>query len=169
MRSIMSQQDAPRNDEALVGLAERDAASDDFEALYRLHEETMRTYVVQTYGSWEEEDQRRRFLDAFTRRRPRVLVDPSERGPVVASFSVESRDRERFLSSIEVARSHRGRKIGTAIVERFVREARTAGVRATLQVLKANPRARKLYERLGFVITGETATHVAMQVDFRLR
>jgi ribosomal protein S18 acetylase RimI-like enzyme len=112
----------------------------------------------------QDEDQRRRFSDAFTRRRPRVLVDPSERGRIVACFSVEHREGERFLSSIEVAATHRGRGIGTSVVERFVREAGAAGLTATLQVLKANPRARRLYERLGFVLTGETAAHVAMQV-----
>ena len=35
----------------------------------------------------------------------------------------------------------------------------------TLQVLRANPRARALYERLGFVATGETAEHVLLRWD----
>jgi hypothetical protein len=42
-------------------------------------------------------------------------------------------------------------------------EAHPAGVAATLQVMKSNSRARRLHERLGFVVTGQTATHDAMR------
>jgi ribosomal protein S18 acetylase RimI-like enzyme len=122
----------------------------------------MRVYVGQTYG-WEDADQRQRFREAFASRRFRVLVDDA--GGIVASFFVEVRSKEHFLSSIEVAAGHRSCGIGSALVHRFVRAAHDAGVKATLQVLKTNPRARELYARLGFVVTGETATHVAMQIE----
>lgn len=37
------------------------------------------------------------------------------------------------------------------------------GLSVRLRVLKANPRAAALYERLGFAVTGETDTHVLME------
>jgi ribosomal protein S18 acetylase RimI-like enzyme len=63
------------------------------------------------------------------------------------------------LVVVEVLPEWQGQGIGTRVVSRVVQEA--GGVPVSLHVLKGNP-ARALYERLGFVIDGETATHVTM-------
>jgi len=154
----------------LASFAERDASDDDVDALYRLHEQTMRAYVALTYGPWEDGDQRRRFREAFVSRRTRVLVESdgtsetrAASARIVAAFQIERRAGQHFLSSIEVAAGYQGRGIGSAIVRRFVEEARASGAEATLQVLKSNSAARRLYERLGFVVTGDTTTHDAMR------
>jgi GNAT superfamily N-acetyltransferase len=46
--------------------------------------------------------------------------------------------------------------IGTAIIEDLKAEAAAAGIPLDLAVEKDNPDARRLYERLGFLHTGET-------------
>jgi ribosomal protein S18 acetylase RimI-like enzyme len=40
-------------------------------------------------------------------------------------------------------------------------------VSVTIEVLKVNPRARALYERLGFEVTGETPMHLQMRTGSR--
>ena len=47
-----------------------------------------------------------------------------------------------------------GRRIGSSIVCELIETARHRGVMVTLTVLSANPRAKQLYERLGFEVTG---------------
>jgi ribosomal protein S18 acetylase RimI-like enzyme len=42
-------------------------------------------------------------------------------------------------------------------------EAFDRGIPIALQVLRSNHPAKRLYERLGFEVTGETETHYLMQ------
>lgn len=56
-----------------------------------------------------------------------------------------------YLDGIVVAESHRGRGIGTALIAAFEARARDNGFKTvSLEVIDANLRARKLYEKLGY-------------------
>lgn len=55
------------------------------------------------------------------------------------------------------------RGIGQRLLEGVMAEARAAGARLSLHVLRSNP-ARRLYERLGFVVTEEGAHEYTMQL-----
>jgi ribosomal protein S18 acetylase RimI-like enzyme len=67
---------------------------------------------------------------------------------------------------VEILPAFRGRGLGSAIVRDLLAEAHARSVPVTLQVLKENPRARGLYERLGFAVTGETDTkHLMSTAD----
>jgi GNAT superfamily N-acetyltransferase len=59
-----------------------------------------------------------------------------------------------FLGQIYVVRSLQRQGIGTEILHRVVAEANHAHLRLKLDVAKINP-ALRLYQRLGFRITGE--------------
>jgi RimJ/RimL family protein N-acetyltransferase len=48
------------------------------------------------------------------------------------------------------------------VIREIIREATETQLPVTLEVLKVNPRAQVLYEKLGFVLTGETETHNLM-------
>ena len=57
-----------------------------------------------------------------------------------------------LVDGIFVADSHRGRGVGSALIEALAREALSRGLaRVRLDVTHENPRARALYERRGFV------------------
>lgn len=57
----------------------------------------------------------------------------------------------------------RGKGIGTRLFREVLDEAAATSRPCLLKVLKANPRAVQLYERLGFVNTGEDAIYVDME------
>ena len=58
---------------------------------------------------------------------------------------------ELYLDGLAVAEPHRGRGIGTALMAAFENQARANGFKTlSLEVIDANPRARRLYERLGY-------------------
>ena len=60
------------------------------------------------------------------------------------------------LAGIQLLPAHQGHGIGTHLVEQIVTDARKAGLPVRLSVEKDNPRARVLYERLGFVEVGDS-------------
>lgn len=77
--------------------------------------------------------------------------------PLLWALGHEAPDDHFALDGICVAADARGLGIGSALVEAICDEARArghAGVR--LEVVDSNPRARALYERLGFRVTRET-------------
>jgi ribosomal protein S18 acetylase RimI-like enzyme len=69
------------------------------------------------------------------------------------------------LDEIQLLPAAQGRGVGTAFIRDLQEQAQHAGVPLRLQVLKLN-RARALYERLGFQVTGETEHHFQMEWRF---
>jgi GNAT superfamily N-acetyltransferase len=67
------------------------------------------------------------------------------------------------LRNLQVGEAARGRGVGTAIVR--AAEARVAPGRLAVRVALDNPRARALYERLGYRGTGEVTTTSYAYVD----
>jgi GNAT superfamily N-acetyltransferase len=68
--------------------------------------------------------------------------------PIGYLCAVDRPDRV-WLDEIVLVAAARGRGLGTALVERVIRDAEARGVPVRLGVLEHNP-ARRLYERLGF-------------------
>jgi ribosomal protein S18 acetylase RimI-like enzyme len=141
----------------------RPALDGDIEGLYALHVETMRGYVLATFGPWDEAHERevywRRWADiqaATNRTLDVVLVD----GAVAGYLDVEDEGEFVALNNIRVAPSLQGRGLGGALVERVIAEAAPRAVQ--LRVLRVNP-ARRLYERLGFRVVGDIGTHFVMK------
>jgi putative acetyltransferase len=58
---------------------------------------------------------------------------------------------------------HQGKGIGHRCLLRITEEARQHGLPVRLRVMKANPRARAFFQRLGFIRSGETETHDLME------
>jgi len=139
-------------------LATRPAVPEDADVIFSLMERTMRDYVIAAYGAWDPRWQRERFNQHFAPANIQVLrLD----GQDVGTLWVEERERILFLRSVQVIPEVQRRGVGAAAVRLFLGDANKRGLEATLQALRVNP-ARRLYERLGFHVTGETATHFLM-------
>ncbi len=136
----------------------RPAGTGDLELLWRLHRATMREYVDRTWG-WDEEDQRRRFVEDFD---PEGLQVVELGGRAIGRLSVRRRPEDIFLASIEIAPELQDRGIATVLIRDLCAEADRRRVPLGLTVLRVNP-ARRLYERLGFLCVEETATHYVMR------
>jgi ribosomal protein S18 acetylase RimI-like enzyme len=80
----------------------------------------------------------------------------------IGLLSVKQNGTEVFISSILILPEHQNKGIGSLIISKITEQAQQQGHSVTLQVLKVNP-ARRLYERLGFIIEGETDTHFKMR------
>ena len=134
----------------------RPARDDDFEFLFRLKAVALGPYVAKVWG-WNEDEQRQRFARQFDTARYQIVLREKDIGVV----AVEEREHEIYLSNIELLPEYQRKGIGTALIGEVLAQADRKGLPVALQVFKINP-ARHLYERLGFEITGETATHYQM-------
>jgi ribosomal protein S18 acetylase RimI-like enzyme len=80
-----------------------------------------------------------------------LVVEAS--GELVGTVSMREtgyETRSMHLFALEVAPRHRGRGIGTALVEHVVAEATRRGCRRVYLEVRVDNRARRLYHRLGF-------------------
>ena len=139
----------------------RSANWQDADFAYDLHRAAMRRYVEQTYGPWDEEWQRDYFDQHFHPDGCRIVTCD---GQDVGLVCTVERGDEVVLNTLEVLPGHQRKGIGTFVLQSVQQEAFARGKALTLQVLKINP-ARRLYERLGFVVVGETEKHFSMRAS----
>ena len=79
----------------------------------------------------------------------------------VGVLQVERRETRVFLDNIRIAPERQRRGLGTAVIQDVLARAERDSLPVALQVLKVNP-AKRLYERLGFVVVKENPTHYVM-------
>jgi ribosomal protein S18 acetylase RimI-like enzyme len=120
--------------------------------LWDLHRTTLGPYVAATFG-WDGGEQRARFDAKFEPGRGEVIEFAGRR---VGYLQVVRAEDPVWLQQIEIAPEYQGRGVGSAVIDGLGRAVR-------LRVLLSNPRARALYERLGFRETTRTGTHVYME------
>ena len=142
----------------------RPATEHDFAFLFRLVRTTMREYAEPIWG-WDDGAQELRFGEGFEPAAWQIIcVD----GRSVGGLSVEPHEDELFLGSLYLMPPVQGKGIGSAIVRAVQQEASKLGFTVELSVLITNVRARRLYERLGFVCEDETGPRLPMRWDCRV-
>ena len=81
------------------------------------------------------------------------------RGLLLSALERDIEDGVLLMDGICVAPEGRGRGVGTALLSAIKQQAVDQGAKAVrLDVIDTNPRARRLYEREGFVAVGESQT-----------
>jgi ribosomal protein S18 acetylase RimI-like enzyme len=141
----------------------RPASDQDREFLYALHCAAMRDVIEQTWG-WDDSWQRANFesrLETYA-----VSVIEVDSLPV-GSVWLEQRPDSLYVHDFEVTPSRQCRGIGTAVVRMVIDQGAGLGLPVVLSVLTANPRARALYERLGFRVTVIEPPFIHMRRDRR--
>jgi ribosomal protein S18 acetylase RimI-like enzyme len=82
---------------------------------------------------------------------------------VAGRLIVSRTDDEIRLVDISLLPDYRNARIGTSVITDLLREADRTHRLVRLQVERTNDGARRLYERLGFTVTGENQTHFQME------
>ena len=118
-----------------------------------------RAVVTEQFGSWDEADQDERFQQKWSRGGYQLIRCD---GVSVGLLKVVEEPDHVFLSELQIHPDHQNRGLGAEVIARVVADATKRRLPVRLQVLLAN-RARRLYERLGFEVCGETETHVVMR------
>lgn len=150
--------------EIKLDIALRSATEKDGDLLWDLHRVSLKPYVEQSWG-WDDNFQRRYFWEHFSPEKSQVIQCE---GVDAGVLTVEESPLGYILSNIELYPKYQGRGIGTSLISSLIEKANQRGLPVCLRVLKINP-ARQLYERLGFIIIGETETHYWMRKEGRPR
>ncbi|MFN2122158.1 MAG: GNAT family N-acetyltransferase [Candidatus Promineifilaceae bacterium] len=136
----------------------RNAIGSDKDFLWRLKVAAMRNHIELAYG-WNDETQYKFFENRF---QPKGIQIIRYGDQDVGMYELQEHDKYWFLARIEILPEFQNRGIGSTIIQRMIDDATIADKPLRLQVFKANP-AQSLYERLGFVKTDETETHIEME------
>lgn len=136
------------------------AADRDF--LFDMHRQTMFEYVDAVWG-WDDEVQNRFFDDRFVLdgRRQIVRVDDQDVGMV----EIREEPNRIVLANIRILPQWQSRGLGRAIIRSLLARGAATERPVVLSCLKVNSRARRLYEREGFMVVAETPTNVHMQAE----
>lgn len=131
----------------------------DYDFLFALHRAAMKESVARTWG-WDEAWQQNYFREKFDPTKREVL---QWNGKDVGTISVLEEENELYLGLIALLPQFQGRGWGTAVIQNLIHHAQQTGKTFTLHVLKTNPKARKLYERLGLQLIAEEDAKFKMQ------
>lgn len=140
----------------------RDCLLDDFDFLFDLKKQNFKWYVDKIWG-WRDDEQKKRLEDDLKDHLPhkKIIIIEGKKAGVYASHITENGDF--FINEISLLKEYQGKGIGRRILEEQLKQNKEKKIRTILQVFKDNP-AKRLYERLGFKIYGETQTHYLMEV-----
>ena len=140
----------------------RPATAADREIVHQLLLDTSKGYVEQTWG-WSDEIEQ--LVDADFEN----WFNPPSSGQIVQAegrdvgyLKVADHEDGVLLDMVLLDPTYQGRGIGTALITDVVTEAHARGETVVLQVLKVNP-SKRLYERLGFVVSAELDHHYLMR------
>ncbi len=137
----------------------RTATRNDKDFLWKLKVASMRGYIEAVHG-WDDAIQYGFFEQGFHPEDIRIIqCDRRD----IGMYELRERDEEWFLARIEILPAFQGRGIGTKVIQGMIDQVSKTGKPLRLQVFKVNP-AQKLYECIGFLRTGETGTHITMEL-----
>jgi ribosomal protein S18 acetylase RimI-like enzyme len=136
----------------------RPAAEGDREFFFTTRRDGFRALVDELDG-WDDEAERAKADREFAALPVRIVL---ENGRPVGYLAVLDEGDYVVLDEVVVAPDAQRRGLGTALVGEVLEDAARRGLPVRLSVLVNNP-ARRLYERLGFRVTGTEHPRVRME------
>jgi len=122
---------------------------------------SLRQAITAARGAWDEARERVQFREQLDLASTRII---QLRGADIGFLLSPDHGDEVELHTLCITPEYQSRGIGSYITRGLVSDARASGRGVVLSVLKANERARKLYERLGFAIVNESVHHHRMRL-----
>lgn len=138
----------------------RFATPEDHDLIYALKKENLRSYVEKIWG-WDEDYQVKDFDKKFYDIQQFFVIEVDGR---FAGFLQYDFDYPYFeMENIHLRPEYCGNGIGSDILRYFQKVCIAQDRNIRLGCFKENHRAKALYQRLGFMQTGETDTHYILE------
>ena len=138
----------------------RPCLESDKDFVYQTKKITMKKSVVKIWGVWDEVFQKDRFDKNFDSNITQIVQYLKTD---IGIFVVEEFSDRFQVDNIQLLPEYQNKGIGSFLLISLIKKAKKIGKSVTLQVLKSNPEALKLYERLGFKNIKETEFHFQMK------
>jgi GNAT superfamily N-acetyltransferase len=132
----------------------------DDEFIFQTIKATMAEYVTITFAPWEDSFQRKLIKEATNYEPMRVIV---RGGQDIGLLTVERKEDCLWLDQLYILPDYQGRGLGATIVKHLKQIASSERLPLRLSVLVSNTRARRLYEREGFVVYEQTPQRTRME------
>lgn len=142
-------------------LSTRDATAEDLAFLVDVFSRAMRVHITAARGFWNEAKEGKQFYEHLQLQSTRII---EQDGAGVGFFMTLRNGGDIELHTLCIAPEHQRQGLDAVITRQVIDEARQQGCGVVLSVLKANRPARSFYERLGFVVTEESAYHFRMRL-----
>jgi GNAT superfamily N-acetyltransferase len=137
----------------------RQATTQDAPLFYKVIDQTMREFIVATWGAWDEERVVRESMLGSTSQDARVIRHDGED---VGVFVVHEEPSHFQVQQLYLLRPYQGQGIGTQLITSLLQKSAAAGKPVRLRVLKVNS-AKQFYEKLGFTVTDGDAAFFEME------
>ena len=134
----------------------------DLDFILELKRLGMKWYIEKIYG-WDEDIQKEKTLQELDNNinNMRIIVS-CNKDIGVTTFNSEIEYNE--VGLLIVHPEFQGRGIATSIINEYIKSSKKEQKRIIIKTFKENP-ARRLYERLGFVLYKEDKTHVYLEIN----
>ena len=140
-------------------LSIRKARASDSEFIFTVKKAAFREYVEQTW-SWDDGYQQELHNRRFAAQDVCIIqLYEVDIGFLAVSHTLDTLK----VNQLFILPEYQGKGIGSACMNRIIDDANLEQKPVVLQVLKVNTRGIAFYQRLGFTIIGESATHVQME------
>ena len=136
-----------------------DASSEDTAWLETLRRNVYQELFFLTWGGWDEARHQRHFADFLEQRCISIISIDSSAVGIVQLFENEVGLE---VGEIQIMPSHQNLGIGTRVLKDIILRSTRAKKDLRLSVGLKNQKARRLYERLGFVVEVVSETHYHM-------
>jgi GNAT superfamily N-acetyltransferase len=141
-------------------LSLRPATLSDLDVCCAIAEQAMRDSVERTWGSWNSAEQDQRVRDYFDTQTHQMVMLADQ---IIGLLVIEIEATHLLLAKLYLLASYQNQGIGTQLIHHALALARQQEKPLRLRVLKANQRAKVLYEREGFAVYDQSETHWMMQ------
>lgn len=138
----------------------RQASTLDKQAIFELYRVVMSDYISQIWG-WNEDWQTNDFSTHFNPEGITLVYKESE---LVAYSHIEIKNEQLYLRMIAIHPDQQRNGIGTKLLESLIASAKEQSKSIALEVFKINTEAKRLYEKYGFNVEGETAASYIMSL-----
>ena len=137
----------------------RQSNVDDAPLFYRVIEQTMREFIISTWGRWNESRVLQESLEDSISPNSQIIQIG---GIGVGVFLVERLPTHIQLEQIYLLPEYQRLGIGSALMHSLIKEASQTMIPIRLRVMTINP-AKKFYEKLGFIVSEVTPEFFFME------
>ncbi len=132
---------------------------EDREFVYETKKNAYKKYVIEYFGSWNEEKQREYFDEYIKKTADNTWIIEMDNKSIGFYNGIEMENGNYIIGNICIIPEYQGRGIGTKLLKNIMKEHKNSNIH--IQYFKSNP-VGELYKRLGFVPSMETEFHYQM-------
>jgi len=137
----------------------RIATNNDCDYLYSLLTITMKQYYIETYGEWNDKVEHAYFDKSFKDNKYQII---SYKGHDVGCLVIKYNQDEIFIIEFQILPKYQNKGIGSMVLKNIIKESEKLKFPIKLEVLKSNVKAQKLYQRMYFIKSGESKSHITL-------